>query len=98
MVVDEGGEPAGLVAPFKDGGAEMDVVDVQRRPVAEVEIGALAGAFLARPPGELVMAVMHDGKAAEHDVAELVAAQVPHRVHHPSHADRGPDFLRVVDA
>ena len=41
---------------------------------------------------------MHDREAAEDDVAEQMTAQVPHRRHHPAHAERRADFLRLARA
>ena len=35
------------------------------------------------------------GIVRQHDVAELMAAQVAHRRHHPAHAERRADFLGV---
>ena len=42
--------------------------------------------------------VVRDREAAEHDVAELVAAQLARRRHHPAHAERGADLLGVAAA
>ena len=39
-----------------------------------------------------------DRKAAEHGVAELMAAQLPRRRHHPAHAERRADLLGVAAA
>ncbi len=58
VVVDERGEPRRLVAPLEHGGAEVHVVDVEQAAFAEVEVGALAGALLARPPRQVVLRVM----------------------------------------
>ena len=41
---------------------------------------------------------MRDGKAAEDDVAEQVPAQVPHRGHHPAHAERRADLFGLSGA
>ena len=58
MVVDERREPRRLVAALEHGGAEVHVVDVEQPAFAEVEIGALAGALLARPPRQVVLRVV----------------------------------------
>ena len=71
-VVDEGGQTRGLVPALEDGGAEVHVIDVQRLARADVEVGALAGARLAGAPGQVVLAVVHDGEAAQDHVAEEV--------------------------
>src|SRR6476660_5938215 len=48
LVVDESGQPGRLIPSFEHGGAEMDVVDVQRVAV-DIEVGALTGARFAGP-------------------------------------------------
>ena len=93
-----GGQPRRLVSPLQHRRPEVDVVDVQQPAVAEVEIGALAGARLARAPRQVVLAVVHDRKAAEDDVAEEMLAQLPHRRHHPAHAERRADLLGLAGA
>ncbi len=98
MVVHERGEARGLVASLEHGRAEMDVVDVQRRARLEIDVDALAGALFTRPPRQIVVAVMDDREAAEDHVAEVVAAQHPHRMHDPAHAQGGADFLRLSGA
>ncbi len=36
---------------------------------------------------------MHDGEAAQHDVAEQVTPEMADRGHHPAHADRRADLF-----
>ena len=60
MIVDERGEPRRLIAPLEHRGAEVHVVDVQQPAVAEIEVGPLAAARLARPPRQVVLSVVHD--------------------------------------
>ena len=97
LVVHEPGQAGGLIAALEDGGSQMHVVDVQR-VTAEIEIRTLAGARLAGPPRQIVLAVMNDWESAEDDVAEQVIAQMAHRRHDPPHADRGADFLGLAGA
>ena len=40
--------------------------------------------------------VVHDGEAAEHDVAVGVAAEHPRGGHDPAHAERRADLLRLA--
>ena len=42
--------------------------------------------------------MVHDGEAAEHDVAEEVIPEMTHRRHHPAHAERGADLFRLSGA
>jgi hypothetical protein len=93
MIVNVRGEPRRLVAPFEHGGAEMHVVDMQDAALAEIEIGALTRPRLAGAPRQVVLAVMHDGEAAQHDVAEQVTPEMADRGHHPAHADRRADLF-----
>ena len=85
------------MAALEDRGAEMDVVDVQRAAV-DGDVDALQPPRLARLPRQIVLEVLRDRKAAEHGVAELVAAQLPRRRHHPAHAERRADLLGVAAA
>jgi len=94
---DDRREALRLVAPLEDRGAEMDVVDVQRGAV-DGDVDALKAARLAGLPREIVFEVVRDRKAAEHRVAELMAAQLACGRHHPSHAERGAEFFRVPAA
>ena len=64
----------------------------------DVQVRALAVARLARPPRQVVLAVVHDRVAAEDDVAELVLAQRAHAVHHPAHAERRADLFGLPGA
>jgi hypothetical protein len=41
---------------------------------------------------------MDDGKTAEHGVAELVAAQLPGRRHHPAHSKRCTECFELSTA
>ena len=52
----------------------------------------------ARLPRQVVLEWLRDREAAEHGVAELMAAQLPRRRHHPAHAERGADLLGVAAA
>ena len=72
----------------------MHVEEVQR-PVVDEDVGALAAARLARAPRQVVLHVLPDRVVRQHHVAELMAAQMPHRRHHPAHAERRADFLGV---
>ena len=94
-VVEDRAEPAGLVAPFEERRAEVDVIEVQR-VVADVDIDALAAARLARPPGQVVLRMLPDRQAAQHHVAEERPAEVPRRGHHPSHAEHRAELLGVA--
>ena len=96
MVVDEGGQPRRLVSPLQHCRPEVDVVDVHQPAVAQIEIGALAGALLARAPGQIVLRVVHDREAAHDHVAEEMPPKMPHRRHHPAHAERRADLLRLT--
>ena len=93
-----GREPRRLVAALEHRRTQVDVVDVQYAVRPEIEVGALAGAWLTRAPREVVLAVVHDRKAAEDDVAEEMTAQVPYRRHDPAHAERRADFLGLAGA
>ena len=93
-VVHDRREPIGLVLPLAVGRAEMHVEEVQR-PVVDDDVGALAAARLARAPRQVVLHVLANREVRQHDVAELMAAQVAHRRHHPAHAERRADFLGV---
>ena len=62
------------MAPLEDRRAEVDVVDVQRVAV-DVDVRPLQAPLLARLPRQIVLGVVHDRKAAEDGVAELMAAQ-----------------------
>ena len=64
--------------------------------VAQVEIGALAGAFLARAPGQIVLRMVTHRKAAHDHVAEEMPPQMPHRRHHPAHPERRADLLGLT--
>ena len=80
--------------PLEDGGAEMDVVDVER-PAVHGDVHALQSSRFARLPREIVLNVIGDRKTAQHGVAELMTAQVPGRRHHPTHAERRAELLGV---
>ena len=92
-VGDDLGEPLGLVAALEDRGAEVDVVDVERVAV-DVDVGALQAALLAGLPRQIVLGVVDDREPAEDRVAELVAAQLAGRRHHPAHPQRRRRFPR----
>ena len=96
-IVDERRQPAGLVTPLQDRGPQMDVVHVQNLPLDQ-EIRALAIARLARAPGQIVLTVMHDWIAAQHDIAELMVPKRAHAVHDPAHAQRRANLFRLPGA
>ena len=68
------------------------------RVAADVDVRALHRALLARLPRQIVLRVVGDRKAAQDDVAELVAAQQAHRRHDPAHAERRADLLDLAAA
>src|SRR6478609_11231164 len=94
-MADDRGEPFGLHPTLEDRRAEVHVVDVQR-PSFDVHVHPLAAARFARLPGQVVAYVVHDGEAAEHDVAVGVAAEDPRGRHDPAHAERRADLLRLA--
>ena len=94
-VVHDGAEPSRLVPALEKRRAQVDVVEVQR-VVAERDVDALAAARLARLPREVVLRVMADRVAAEDDVAEQRAAQMPGRRHHPPHPQQRTELLGVA--
>ena len=98
MIVDEGRKAPGLVSTFEDGGAEMDVVDVEQRAVTKIHVRPLARSLLAGAPRQVVVPVMDDRMAAEDDVAELMLPELSHRVHHPAHPERGADLRSLIDS
>jgi hypothetical protein len=63
---------------------------------ADIEVGALTGPRLARPPRQVVLALMQDGVSAEYDVAELMTPQRANGGHDPSHAETCADFFRLT--
>ena len=84
-----------LMPAFEERGAEVDVIEMQRA-AANGDVHALKAAWLARLPREVVMRVMDDGMAAEDDVTEEVAPQVPRRRHHPAHPQQRAKLFRVA--
>ena len=89
-------QPLGLVAPLEQRRAEVDVVEVQDVVLADLQIDALRQPRLAGLPAQVVLLVMLDREAAEHDVAEERVAEVPRRRHHPAHAQRRADLGRLA--
>jgi VWFA-related protein len=87
----------GLVAALENSGPQMNVVDVQQT-AGQIDVHALHVALPAILPRQVVLHVAVDRKPAEDDVAELVAAHMPRRSHHPSHAERRADFLDMAVA
>ena len=75
----------------------MHVVDVQRVAV-DRDIDPLQAARLARLPRQILFEMLDDRQAAEDGVAELMAAQLPRRRHHPAHAERRAQALGVAAA
>ena len=67
------GEPFRLAAPFEYGGAEVNVIDVQREAL-QPDIDPLHASRFARLPGQVVLDVVHDRQPAEHRVAVRDAA------------------------
>lgn len=96
-VADDLGQALSLIPSLENGGAEVDVVDVQSMSV-DVDIGPLQAARLARLPGQIVFDVMEDRQSAQHDVAELVFAQSASRCHDPTHPQRRADLFDVATA
>src|SRR5262245_62940041 len=97
FVVDKPGEPRRLVPPLKHGGSQVDVIDVQCVSL-KIQVRALARAWFARSPRQVVLTMVNDREAAQHDVPEEMVAQVPHGSHDPSHAQGGADFLGLTGA
>ena len=64
----------------------------------DVDVRALQAALLARLPRQVVFGVMDDGEPAENGVAELVAAPLAGRRHHPAHPQGRADLLDVAAA
>ena len=88
-------EASGLMASLEKRRAEVDVVQVQR-VVAERDVDALAAARLARLPRQVVVRVVNDRVAAQDDVAEQAAAQMPRRRHHPAHAEQRAELFGMT--
>ena len=63
---------------------------------AGVDVDALEAPCLACLPRQIVLEMLNDREAAEHGVSEVMAAQLPRRRHHPAHAERGANLLRVA--
>ena len=61
-----------------------------------LNVTPLEAALLAGAPRQIVLGAVDDRIAAEHDVAEEASSQVTGGCHHPAHAQRGADFLRVT--
>ena len=94
-VVHDRGKALGLVAPLAKRGAEVHVEKMQRA-LLDHQIHPLAAPWLARLPGQVVLIVLLDRKLRQHDVAELMAAQVADRRHHPAHAKAGAYLLGLA--
>jgi hypothetical protein len=93
-VVHDRGEAFRLVFSLAIRSTEMHVEQVQHL-VVDHNVRTLAAARLAGAPREVVLHVLSNRIVRQHDVAELMAAQMAHRCHHPSHAERGTDLLGV---
>jgi hypothetical protein len=93
-IADDRRQPLGLVAAFENRGAEVDVVEMQRAALG-LNVDALHAPRLACLPRQIVLDMMRDRQPAEHRVAELMAAELPRRRHHPAHAELRAQFLRV---
>jgi hypothetical protein len=94
-VVDDGAQATGLISPLEEGGAEMNVIEVER-VIAEGDVNALAAARLAGLPRQVVLRVMDDRMATEDDVAEQGTAQMTRRRHDPAHAEQCSELLGVA--
>src|SRR5438045_4048123 len=81
-IVDPRLETRRLIAALEQGRAEVHVVDLQRADVAEIDRDTLAASRLARLPRQIDARVLADRKAAEHRVAELMAAALARGRHH----------------
>ena len=66
--------------------------------VADLDVDALTATRLAGLPRQVVLRVLTDRQPAEHDVAELAAAQLADRRHHPAHAEQRAELLGVARA
>ena len=80
---------------LEERGPEMHVVEMQP-VVAEGHVDTLATARFARFPREVVVRVVKDRVAAEHDVAEETAAKMARRRHHPAHPQQRPEFFGMA--
>src|SRR5206468_10006905 len=89
-IEDDRRQPLRLMTTLQDRGAEVYIVDMERVTV-ESDVGALQASRLARLPGEIVLDVMRDRKAAEQRVPELVSAKLARGRHHPAHAERSAE-------
>ena len=60
------------------------------------DVDALHAALFAGLPRQIVLEVLRDRQPAQDGVAELVAAQLPRRRHHPAHAEQRAELLGVA--
>ena len=88
-------EPLRLMPALEERGAEMDVVEVQRAALGG-DVDALHAALFTGLPREIVLDVLGDRQPAQDRVAELVAAQLARRRHHPPHPEQRPELLRMA--
>jgi hypothetical protein len=94
-IADDGREALRLMPALEERGAEVDVVEVQRAAV-RVDVDALHAALFTRLPRQVVFEVLRDRQPAQDRVAELVAAQLPGRRHHPPHPEQRAELFGVA--
>ena len=94
-IVHDGLEASGLMASLEKRRAEVDVVQVHQ-VVAKCHVDALASAWLAGFPREVVVRVVNDRVAAQDDVAEQAAAEMSRGRHDPAHAEQCPELFRMT--
>src|SRR6185436_20003116 len=84
-----------LVAPLEQRRAEMNVVEMQRAVIGG-DVDALHPPLLAGLPRQVVLEMLRDWQPAHHHVAELMAAQLACRRHHPAHPELRAELLGMA--